>query len=78
MTEESGKGWTLQWGAHKRSLMSRDIGYSIKGLISLKECQIKAEELKKELADVGMYFWFVYAISPNGQRHHFHDLEYPL
>lgn len=69
--------WSLAWGIHKGTLMSRDQGDTVRGLDSLEECREKAEDLKKQFGRSGYKLWFATATSSAGESHPFSELTEP-
>jgi hypothetical protein len=58
--------YILNYGIHRGTLMSRDLGDSFEFDTEEKAIQ-KAKELKKEYADMGYYIWFANIQKPDGQ-----------
>ena len=74
---ETQETWSLAWGIHKGTLMSRDQGDTVYGLDSLEECRKKAEDLKRQFGRSGYKLWFATATSSEGESHPFSDLTEP-
>ncbi len=67
-------GWTLTYGGHTGTKMSRDLGPKISGLKSLDECRRRAEKIKICMHLQGSKLWFATAISPDDRYLPFSDL----
>lgn len=61
------KPWTVTWGLHHGTLMSRDVGDPI-SCDSETEARSEFLNLKKDVARIGCQIWFAYLNKPDGTK----------
>jgi hypothetical protein len=66
------KRWTLTWGIHRGTLMSRDVGDPY-DFDTLEECRTKAQELERAFRRSGCQMWFTTA-RDNETKEEVHNL----
>ena len=69
--------WTLNWGIHHRTLVSRDSGEPIKNLASEEVCRDEALKLRRQFKNMGYSIWYANAISPEGKTIPLHGISDP-
>ena len=60
------KPWTLRWGIHRGTIISRDMGDDIP-CDSLEACRTETKKLKRRFGRIGYKLWYARAVGPGGQ-----------
>jgi|GEM_PF-3745621 len=67
MSDEK-KTWTLTWGVHSGTFVSRDVGEPKTGLKDRAACMREAIRLQRHFARLRYSIWYAVANSPDGKK----------
>jgi hypothetical protein len=72
MSEDTKRTWRVQWGIHRGTFTSRDVGDAMT-FQSEQDARVWVDATRKHFAGMGCVFWFCNLVSPDGSVTSLHE-----